>query len=161
MTMSWKYEMHQKNENKTAIAKLLQEFDGKIDYWLEYFEENKHEEMRKLLKLIRNDLGNNEAVFAQISKLPQTLKFASKSANEVDGHTCGGSLITPRHVLTAAHCVCKHQEMLDRFNGNKTECTQWRILAVVLGDHDIKRNDGEKIFLIDKAIVHENFTGNF
>ena len=78
---------------------------------------------------------------------PWIVRLIPDRKNIKRGH-CGGTLVSRRMVLTAAHCVWNFMNRTIR-----------SVDGVVVGDHSrLKIDKGEKFIETSRILLHENFT---
>ena len=111
-------------KSEPQIAQILKGFEAIANKSIKYFNADQQVEAKKLLKIIHDNAGNKTIIQQTIKKLPETINFVSKQ-EKIFGHVnhhCGSSLITKKHILSAAHCVCSFTEIKSIFKGNSAMC---------------------------------------
>ena len=92
-----------------------------------------HLQTNNLLPLI---VGGQDAI-------PNEFPFQASIQYKTGEHFCGGSLIRPNWVLTAAHCMDVPKEKLQ----------------VVMGLHDRSKTEGAETFEVADIIIHHKYGG--
>jgi len=76
---------------------------------------------------------------------------------QVDLRTCGGTIVDPLHVVTAAHCVCRSDSMVRRGDVIGRE--------IAVGNNNPLRNPkkecGKQTRRITSFVVHESYCGKY
>ena len=98
---------------------------------------------------IKSRIGGPDSCKVQPHSKPWMVRLAERRADSTSltRHFCGGTIISKRHVLTAQHCV--------NFDG---KAYVLNTTIVVVGDHLVSEEDGEKVFNIEDIVYHPNFT---
>ena len=78
---------------------------------------------------------------------PWQVSIKIKSKHKLE-HWCGGTLISDRYVLTAAHCTMKNKDL--RFKGKPFKNYE---LLIVLGEHNMEKKDKKEIHIRVKRII--------
>lgn len=89
-------------------------------------------------------VGGHEATRGQF---PHQVSVRDRRFGTKYSHRCGGSIITNRFVLTAAHCFQRRLPQPERYR-------------IVAGAHQNNDNDGI-VYNVRRWILHEGFLANF
>lgn len=81
------------------------------------------------------------------SPYPWQASIGRVGMEPLEGHICGGALVAPRWVLTAAHCV-------DNLRGVEDP---WTYRQVVLGVRVLSQATPENVYSISRIIIHEGY----
>lgn len=95
--------------------------------------------------LVSNGSTSGATIVGGKEAVPYSYPFMVSIQNkDSERHFCGGALISPSTVITAAHC---------------TKYKSARSLQVVVGEHNLSKKTGnEQIRYVDKIIIHDDFS---
>lgn len=102
-------------------------------------------------------VGGSQATLSQWPWIG-TLRYHN-GATGLSGHVCGGTMIAPSWMLTAAHCLAqlKDENSLTGCYSDDREKTQCGTLEVILGHDDLSRPVAQSRYHVAELIVHEAF----
>src|SRR5262245_35720767 len=105
----------------------------------------------------RNRIVGGEA--ARLENWPGQAAFRIRSASaKTEAYFCGGTAVSDRWVLSAAHCFEDYLKQLPSGQFDSTPTT--RDLEVVLGSVDLTKTITGNAFRVERIIVHEGYRYN-
>ena len=101
---------------------------------------------KKILSLATCGVRAKTRIISGHNALPYSWPWMVQ-INYLEGHHCGGALVSPQWIVTAAHCV-NHAQRPENYGEFK----------ITLGEHRRSRREGyEQVFDVANIVVHPQY----